>query len=143
MALCAYPELLDREDTKAAFPPDACARCIFVHSVCVLMILEAHLSTMLGVWVSAQAYVKANRSLGAYSGSQGLDIVREEAARFIFKRCAPCVPYHKIPWRDLTRSSFCCSDGHPADPKDIFLTAGASEGVKMVLQCAINSDHVG
>jgi alanine transaminase len=54
---------------------------------------------------------------GAYSTSQGVHIVREEVAKFIEAR-----------------------DGYPADPENIFLTDGASSGVKSGLSLLIR-DH--
>ena len=53
--------------------------------------------------------------VGAYSNSQGLEIVRKEVARFISRR-----------------------DGFASDPSNIFLTAGASAGVKMIYQALIS-----
>jgi aspartate/methionine/tyrosine aminotransferase len=55
--------------------------------------------------------------LGAYSHSQGIKVVREEVAQFITER-----------------------DGvGPADPEQIFLTDGASAGVRMVYTTMIES----
>ncbi|EGF78436.1 hypothetical protein BATDEDRAFT_20287 [Batrachochytrium dendrobatidis JAM81] len=59
-------------------------------------------------------------STGAYTHSQGIPLVRQRVAEFIEKR-----------------------DGFPSDPDSIFLTAGASPGVQMVLQTLISSDDVG
>lgn len=59
-------------------------------------------------------YMQAVSSVGAYSESQGIFAVREEVAEFLKER-----------------------DGHSASPSDIFLTNGASEGVKMCLQTLI------
>lgn len=59
-------------------------------------------------------------SLGAYTHSKGLNFVRENIAKFIEAR-----------------------DGHPADPEHIFLTDGASEGIKRVLQCLIINEKSG
>ncbi|KAF2139363.1 uncharacterized protein K452DRAFT_232281 [Aplosporella prunicola CBS 121167] len=61
------------------------------------------------------------QSVGAYSQSQGAPIVRESVARFIEER-----------------------DGYPSDPKDIFLSAGASGGVSTLLNviCADSSSGV-
>ncbi|KAJ1327105.1 hypothetical protein BSLG_010452 [Batrachochytrium salamandrivorans] len=59
-------------------------------------------------------------SSGAYTHSQGIPIVRQRVAEFIEKR-----------------------DGFPADPESIFLTAGASPGVQMVLQTLIAHKDVG
>ncbi|KAI9140283.1 pyridoxal phosphate-dependent transferase [Paraphysoderma sedebokerense] len=59
-------------------------------------------------------------SIGAYSHSQGIPAIRENVARFIEER-----------------------DGFSANPNDIFLTAGASQGVQMTLQTIIEHSNVG
>jgi alanine transaminase len=59
-------------------------------------------------------------SVGAYSHSQGIPLIRQRIAEFIKKR-----------------------DGFDANPDHIFLTAGASPGVQMVLQTIIAHEHVG
>ncbi|KAJ3117116.1 hypothetical protein HDU96_007905 [Phlyctochytrium bullatum] len=81
----------------------------------------------------AKKYLAAVGSVGAYSHSQGIPIVREEVAQFITSR-----------------------DGFPSDPNDIFLTAGyvfkhedvtygisASPGVQVVLQTLISNSNIG
>ncbi|KAI8910128.1 pyridoxal phosphate-dependent transferase [Gorgonomyces haynaldii] len=69
----------------------------------------------------AQELLKAvGGSIGAYSHSQGVPLVRERIAKFISER-----------------------DGYPSSPDDIFLTAGASPGVQAVLQCLIANKNVG
>jgi len=57
-------------------------------------------------------------SAGAYSDSQGIQLVREHVADFISKR-----------------------DGHPASARDIFLTDGASAGVKALMQMLMRGPH--
>ena len=47
--------------------------------------------------------------VGAYSGSKGVEVIRESVANYIMER-----------------------DGHPAEVDNIFLTSGASEGIKSV-----------
>lgn len=59
-------------------------------------------------------------STGAYSNSKGHAFVRQHIADFIAKR-----------------------DGHPADPEHIFITDGASPGVKMSLNMLIRSKKDG
>lgn len=59
-------------------------------------------------------------SVGAYSHSQGVMHIRKNVAKFIEER-----------------------DGFPSDPENIFLTAGASEGVKACLNIMIGSPNVG
>ncbi|KAJ3000671.1 glycerol-3-phosphate O-acyltransferase 2 [Globomyces sp. JEL0801] len=62
----------------------------------------------------------AGGSVGAYSHSQGIPLIRQRVAEFISKR-----------------------DGYPADPESIFLTSGASPGVQTVLQTIIANPNVG
>ena len=56
-------------------------------------------------WLLKEVY-----SVGAYSQSQGVPAIRESVAKFINRR-----------------------DGYPADPNNIFLSAGASAGVNTLL----------
>jgi alanine transaminase len=58
----------------------------------------------------AKTLLKGVHTVGAYSHSQGAPIVRESVARFIEQR-----------------------DGFAADPKNVFLSAGASSGVSTLL----------
>ena len=58
----------------------------------------------------AEGYTKSVPSVGAYSDSQGMKLVREHVAQFISAR-----------------------DGYPASADDIFLTDGASSGVKALM----------
>jgi len=56
---------------------------------------------------------------GAYSDSQGIEIIRENVASFIEER-----------------------DGYPSDPRNIFLANGASSAIQMLLTAAIaEPDH--
>ncbi|THH29234.1 hypothetical protein EUX98_g4955, partial [Antrodiella citrinella] len=59
-------------------------------------------------------------SIGAYSHSKGVPLIRKSVAKFIADR-----------------------DGYPADPEDIFLTAGASAGVSLLLNVLITSHKTG
>jgi len=66
------------------------------------------------VLARASAYTNSVPSMGAYTHSQGITHIRKEVASFIAER-----------------------DGVPAasvDPEALFLTNGASEGVRMVMQ---------
>jgi len=63
---------------------------------------------------------KVPGGLGAYSDSRGVPGLTKEVARFISRR-----------------------DGHEADPSKIFLTDGASVGVKMILSALIKGQHTG
>lgn len=58
------------------------------------------------------------RGLGAYTDSKGAPGIRDEIAEFIERR-----------------------DGYPADPMNIFLTDGASPGVKLLLQALIRDER--
>ena len=58
--------------------------------------------------------------VGAYSESQGILAVREEVAKFLMER-----------------------DGYLGDPNDIFLTNGASEGVRLCMQTLIRDPASG
>jgi len=92
MSLLQYPELLN--NPPEIYATDAVAR--------------------------AKHYAANIPSIGAYSHSKGVEIVRREVATFMQER-----------------------DGHPANPEDIYLTEGASAGVKTILQCIINDEKDG
>ncbi|ORX85886.1 PLP-dependent transferase [Basidiobolus meristosporus CBS 931.73] len=62
----------------------------------------------------------AGGSVGSYSHSMGIPYIREQVAKFIERR-----------------------DGFSSDPDSIFLTAGASPAVQLVLQCMIDKPEVG
>ncbi|KAG0209373.1 hypothetical protein BGX28_010361 [Mortierella sp. GBA30] len=96
-SLVEYPDLLKDENaelTSKLYPSDAIAR--------------------------ARLLLKHIGSIGAYSHSQGIPIIRENVARFIAER-----------------------DGYPADPSKIFLTQGASAGVQLTLQMIVEHPNVG
>jgi len=59
-------------------------------------------------------------SIGAYSHSKGVPLIRKNVARFIEAR-----------------------DGYPCDPEDIFLTGGASAGVSLLLNVLITPHQTG
>lgn len=82
LALCTYPDLLDSND----FPEDAKVRARRILNDC-----KGH-------------------SIGSYSDSCGLQVIREDVARYISER-----------------------DGYPSDPTNIVLSAGASDGIRSVL----------
>ncbi|KAL5478369.1 ALT1 [Sanghuangporus weigelae] len=85
-ALTEYPELIEK--AKDLFPEDAIER--------------------------AKELLEEVGSIGAYSHSQGVPLIRKSVADFIAER-----------------------DGYPADPGHIFLTAGASAGVALLLSMLI------
>lgn len=92
LSLIINPDLLREPAIKAMYSSDVIAR--------------------------AEEYVKAVPSVGAYSESQGVTLVREDIARFIAAR-----------------------DGYPADAADIFLSDGASAGVKALMQLLMRGPH--
>ncbi|XP_031565137.1 alanine aminotransferase 2-like isoform X2 [Actinia tenebrosa] len=59
-------------------------------------------------------------SMGAYSDSAGLEVIRKDVAKFIENR-----------------------DGYPANYKDIYLTSGASEGIRSILKLLQTSVNQG
>jgi hypothetical protein len=85
LAGCMYPDLVD----SGALPADAAAR------------VKKILSGMAG-------------GVGAYSGSKGVDSIRESVADYIQRR----------------------DGGERQDIENIFLTSGASEGIKTIMQLA-------
>ena len=88
LSLLINPELIDTAEIAALYPLDVVER--------------------------ARRYMGAVASVGAYTDSQGVEVVREEVSDFIAQR-----------------------DGFPADADDIFLTDGASVGVKALMQMLI------
>jgi alanine transaminase len=86
-----WPDLVD----SGTLPPDVAARC------------KKILGGMTG-------------GVGAYSGSKGVDVIRESVANYILER-----------------------DGHPADVEHIFLTSGASEGIKTIMSLVCRGEQDG
>ena len=70
-------------------------------------------------------------SIGAYSHSQGVPFIRKSVAKFI-----EGAKNSRIFPRDATDSTS-ERDGFPANPNHIFLTAGASAGVSLLIQLLI------
>ncbi|KXN91547.1 putative alanine aminotransferase, mitochondrial [Leucoagaricus sp. SymC.cos] len=68
----------------------------------------------------AQELIREIGSIGAYSHSQGVPFIRKNVAKFIEQR-----------------------DGYPADPNNIFLTAGASAGVSLLISMLISNAKSG
>ncbi|GAA97564.1 uncharacterized protein L969DRAFT_91476 [Mixia osmundae IAM 14324] len=93
-ALCECPDLLDNPLAPKLFAQDAIDR--------------------------AREYIKAIGSVGAYSHSKGVPLIRQYVADFLEER-----------------------DGHKADPEKIYLTAGASAGVSNIMQLMIASPNDG
>lgn len=68
----------------------------------------------------AKKYLEGTPDVGAYTDSQGIFAVREEVSKFLEKR-----------------------DGYPSEPTDIFLTNGASEGVRFCMQTILRDPNSG
>ena len=94
-ALTEYPALMDSEHASSLFPSDAIAR--------------------------AREMLDACHSIGAYSHSKGVPLIREHIAEFMRER----------------------DGGVEADPEHIFLTAGASAGVSNLLQLLVQNTSTG
>lgn len=86
VALCTYPELFN----SSQFPEDAKQRAKRILDGC------------------------GGHSVGSYSDSAGVRVIREDVARYISER-----------------------DGFPSNPDNIFLSTGASDGIKNVMKLAM------
>ncbi|XP_007488862.1 alanine aminotransferase 1 isoform X2 [Monodelphis domestica] len=89
LALCLYPDLL----SSSSFPEDAKKRAERILQAC-----EGH-------------------SVGAYSASPGIHVIREDVARYIEQR----------------------DGGIPSSPENIFLSTGASQAIVTVLKLLVAS----
>lgn len=79
-------------------------------------------------------------SIGAYSHSQGVPIIRQSVAKFISGE-----PFIQVPSMS-TKCSYDSDsdrDGYPSDPAHIFLTGGASAGVSLLISMLISSPKSG
>eukprot|EP00743_Colponemidia_sp_Colp-15_P001019 GILK01001125.1.p1 GENE.GILK01001125.1~~GILK01001125.1.p1 ORF type:complete len:514 (-),score=88.66 GILK01001125.1:119-1618(-) len=95
LSLCAYPDLLRASLPGSVFERDAIDR--------------------------AKEFLRRVPSgIGAYSASQGLEVVRENVAKFIARR-----------------------DGFPSNPDDIFISDGASASVDLSLRVMIRDEFDG
>ncbi|TVY83665.1 putative alanine aminotransferase [Lachnellula suecica] len=83
-------------------------------------VLVKHLGYKSDVIERAKWLLKTVGSVGAYSASAGAPGIKESVAKFIEAR-----------------------DGHSADPKDIYLSAGASSGVNTLLHIICASPQTG
>ncbi|XP_055656217.1 alanine aminotransferase 2 [Falco peregrinus] len=88
-ALCLCPELL----AEPSIPQDAKGRARRLLAAC------------------------AGQSAGAYSASPGIELVRQDVARFLQRR-----------------------DGVPAKPQDIFLSTGASDAIVSILKLLVSGE---
>ena len=96
LSLITYPELLSIPSITSHFPSDIIERASYLLN-------------------------RVKGGVGAYSESQGLQVVRETITNFIAER-----------------------DGTtPGNPSDIFMTNGASPSVEVALACTINSSTDG
>ncbi|XP_014674595.1 PREDICTED: alanine aminotransferase 2-like [Priapulus caudatus] len=90
VASCTYPPLMD----SAGFPPDVVAKAKRILEGC------------------------GGGSIGAYSDSSGIEIIRKDAAAYIKRR----------------------DGGIPANPDTIMLSSGASDGIKSILKLLKQGD---
>jgi alanine transaminase len=79
----------------------------------------------------AQELLAEIGSIGAYSHSQGVPFIRKSVAKFI-----EGAKTREI-LRGRTADSTSERDGYPSNPNHIFLTAGASAGVSLLIQMLI------
>lgn len=97
----------------------------FTRQVAALMEYPPLIDLVKDVWPSdvvdrARELHEVIGSVGAYSHSKGVPHIRKNVAKFIEER-----------------------DGYPSDPEDIFLTAGASAGVSLLLNVLITPHETG
>jgi alanine transaminase len=95
----AFPDLIESDNNNCVFPSDAVARTKRILDGC------------------------GGKSIGAYSNSAGVQVIREDIARFIEKR-----------------------DGAPAgsvDPSNIMMSTGASGGIVAILKLLVTGPETG
>ncbi|XP_047673317.1 alanine aminotransferase 2 isoform X2 [Tachysurus fulvidraco] len=90
LAICSYPDLLDDD----RFPEDVKSRARRILQAC------------------------SGGSLGSYSASQGIQLIRQDVARYIEKR----------------------DGGIKSNPDNIYLTAGASDGIVTMLKLLVSGE---
>ncbi|EMC99750.1 hypothetical protein BAUCODRAFT_63743 [Baudoinia panamericana UAMH 10762] len=83
-------------------------------------VLEKHAGYKSDVFGRAKKLLKDVKSVGAYSASQGAPGIRQSVADFIERR-----------------------DGYPADPANIYLSAGASSGVNTLMNIICSTPQTG
>jgi len=83
-------------------------------------VLETHFGYKSDVFERARKLLKDVKSVGAYSQSQGAPGIRQSVANFIENR-----------------------DGYPADPANIYLSAGASSGVNTLMNVICATPQTG
>ncbi|KAF8656755.1 hypothetical protein AX16_002434 [Volvariella volvacea WC 439] len=77
-------------------------------------------------------------SIGAYSHSQGVPYIRKNVAKFIQGKSI-----QRVLSRLQLTFVFLERDGFPSNPDHIFLTAGASAGVSLLINMLINNPSAG
>lgn len=90
LACCLYPELMEFGN----FPSDVVARAKHLLSGC------------------------AGQSMGSYTDSAGIELVRKDVAKYIEER----------------------DGGIPADPSNIFLTTGASDAIRTIMKLLLHAE---
>ena len=95
----SFPELIDADNNNSVFPSDAAAQAQRILAGC------------------------GGKSLGAYSNSAGVQVIREDIAKYIEKR-----------------------DGAPAgsvDPSNIMMSTGASGGIVAMFKLLVTGPETG
>lgn len=82
-------------------------------------------------------------SVGAYSHSKGVPLIRKSVAKFIEGTSFTFIASQSSSLRMFLLTPILERDGYPADPEDIFLTAGASSGVSLLLNMLITPNKSG
>ena len=95
-------------------------KAAFLEDDKVSLVLKTSFGYKQDVIERAQTLLANVQSVGAYSHSQGAPGIRNSVAKFIENR-----------------------DGFPANPQDLFLTAGASSGVSTLLSVICNNESAG
>ncbi|XP_057244902.1 alanine aminotransferase 1-like, partial [Malurus melanocephalus] len=114
-ALCLCPELLG--DPAVSPSPPVTSGCVPVAALCLCPDVASVPSFPADAKERAQRLLEAcaGRSVGAYSASPGIPLVREHVARYIQRR-----------------------DGVPANADDIFLSTGASDAIVTILKLLVS-----
>ena len=128
LALVMHPPLLDAMDAAAAADPGAAGRDALCFSD--------------EVRDRARAYVAAVPSVGAYTDSQGVELVRREVASFIAARDGLVdASGQPLPTgaTDDDNAMGCHATPTAVDAETIFLTDGASAGVKALMNLLVRT----
>ena len=118
LALCTCPSLLDDPQIVDALPADVVARAKRIldgtHG------LGARCQAAVPTETRRRSLARSRCCPGAYSDSKGIESARESVKAYIEER-----------------------DGHPTDIESLYLTNGASEGVKTLLNMLISGPNDG